>query len=45
MTDLHVTFCDIKGSNTGMGEATSEDTTKHALGVVASIVGDETEIT
>ncbi len=44
-TDLHVTFCDIKGSDTSVGEATGEDTTKHALGVVAGVVGDGTEIT
>jgi len=28
---LHVTFCDIKRSNTGMGKTTSKDTPKEAL--------------
>ena len=31
---LHVTFCYIKRSDTGMCDTTGEDTTKHTLGVI-----------
>jgi hypothetical protein len=31
---LHVTFRDIEGGNAGVGEATGNGTTEHALGVI-----------
>ena len=43
-TNLHVTFCDIEGGDTGVGETAGNSTTEHALGVVASIVGDGAKI-
>ena len=43
-TYLHVTFCDVEGGNASVGDTASEDTTKHALGVVAGVVGDGAEV-
>lgn len=43
-TYLHVTFCYIQRSNAGVGEAAREGTTKHALGIVAGVVGNGAEV-
>ena len=39
-TNLHVTFRDIEGSDTGMSDTAGEDSTEETLGVVGSIVRD-----
>lgn len=43
-TYLHVTFCNIKRCDTGMGNATCKDTSKHTFGVVRGIVDHRPEI-
>ena len=43
-TNLHVTFCDIEGGDTGVGETAGNSPTEHALGVVAGIVGDGAKV-
>jgi hypothetical protein len=39
-TYLHVAFCDIQRCDTGVGEATGDSTTEHALGIIGSIMRD-----
>lgn len=35
---LHVTFCHIERSDTGVGDTTGKDTAQHALGVVCGVM-------
>jgi hypothetical protein len=43
-TYLHVTFCDIKRCDTGMGDTAGEDTTEHTLGIIRCVVGHRPKI-
>lgn len=42
-TNLHIAFCNIKGSDTGMCNAASNSTTEHTLGIIESVVRDRTD--
>ena len=43
-THLHVTLGDIKRGDTCVGDTASKDTTEHALGIVAGVVGHRPKV-
>jgi hypothetical protein len=43
-TYLHVAFGNIKWGDAGVGETACKNTTKHALGIVRSVVGDRAKM-